>query len=873
MPGDIQFKTSQFRLPLPGVSVHLAVFTSAAARQKQLLPERGRAGASDDLKCVEANVRLSDAMIMQRIAILLAGLTVGALAAADYPVQPVLFTEVSITGGFWKPKQEINRAVTVPYALQQCEETKRIQNFELAAETLRRRAAGEKLFQNKPLTIYPFDDSDVFKAVEGAAFALSLRKDPALEARLDGYIAHMAAAQEPDGYLYTFRTMHPDSPAHDWVDRQRWLKDPILSHELYNLGHLYEAGVAHFQATGKTNLLDICLKSANLVDRDFGQGELRIAPGHQVIEMGLAKLYRVTGDQRYLKLARFFLDVRGPGKDAYNQRHLRVVDQTNAVGHAVRANYMYAGMADVAALTGDLKYQMAITKIWDNVVGKKLHLTGGVGARAAGEAYGDDYELPNNCYNETCAAIAFLMWNHRMFLLTGEARYMDVFERTLYNGFPSGVSLAGDRFFYPNPLEYDGKAVNNHGHAGRAPWFGCACCPPNVLRTLAALTGYFYAVRDDRLYVNLYAQSEARATVLGRAVKLSQSTDYPWSGVIKLTVAPVQPSTFALCLRIPGWVQGNPVPSALYTYENSAPSRWSVKVGRTRVPAELVQGFLVIRRTWKAGDVVTIDFPMPVRRVRGHVAIKATEGRVALERGPVVYCLEGVDNEGAVSDAVLPPQAVVKPLHRKDVLGGATLLQISGAQRVVRREDGQLVDRTVPLTAIPYHLWNNRGLSPMQVWLPRTPEKARVRPVASLAGSSKVSVSFHRPGMDPASINDQVMPLNATDGFAPNFNWWPHKGTLEWAQLDFARPAPVSEATVIWFDDTGSGECRVPASWRVLYQTAGGGWSPVGGVATYPVEKGQPIRVAFTPVTTSALRLEVQLPPGFSAGLYEWSVR
>src|SRR5512133_448842 len=307
---------------------------------------------------------------------LLAGLIVA--QAADYPVQPVPFTSVRITGGLWRQRQETNRLVTVPYAFQQCEETKRLLNFDLAAETMKRRAAGESSFQNKPPTIYPFDDSDVFKAVEGASYAPSLRPDPALEAKLDGYIAQFAGAQEPDGYLYTFRTMHPDSPAHDWIDPKRWLKDPVLSHELYNLGHLYEAGVAHYQATGKRNMLDICIKSANLVDHDFGGGQLRIAPGHQVIEMGLAKLYRVTGDERYLTLAKFFLDVRGPGEDPYNQRHQRVVDQAEAVGHAVRANYMYSGMADVAALTGDRSYLNAINKIWNNVASKKLHLTGGV---------------------------------------------------------------------------------------------------------------------------------------------------------------------------------------------------------------------------------------------------------------------------------------------------------------------------------------------------------------------------------------------------------------------------------------------------------------------------------------------------------------
>ena len=639
--------------------------------------------------------------------------------AADYPMQPVPFTSVHITGGFWQARQETNRQVTIPYAFQQCEDTKRLRNFELATETMKRRAAGETNFQNKPLTIYPFDDSDIYKVVEAASFALNLQKDPALEAKLDGYINEIAAAQEPDGYLYTFRTMHPDSPAHEWINQQRWLNDPVLSHELYNLGHLYEAGAAHYQATGKTNLLNVCLKSAGLVEQDFGTNKLRLAPGHQVIEMGLVKLFRATGEPRYLELAKFFLDVRGPNQDPYNQRHLRVVDQTEAVGHAVRANYMYSGMADVAALTGDQAYVNAITKIWDNVVGKKLHLTGGVGARAKGEAYGDNYELPNNCYNETCAAIAFMMWNHRMFLLTGEGKYMDVFERTLYNGFISGVSLTGNRFFYPNPLEYDGKAVNNHNHAGRAPWFGCACCPPNVMRTLAALTGYFYAVRKDELFVNLYAPGDATISLGGTKIKISQETDYPWAGPIKLKVSPEAPAKFTLNLRLPDWAQGQPMPGDLYRYDNPQPAIGSLRVNGGQFPAPPKQGYLRISREWKAGDVVDLDLPMVVRRVRGNDKIAATSGRVALERGPVVYCLEGVDNGGLVSGCVLPANAEIRSEFKADVLGGATILTIPDGQRVESHPNETVTLRKEALVAIPYALWNNRGLSPMEVWIAR----------------------------------------------------------------------------------------------------------------------------------------------------------
>jgi uncharacterized protein len=744
-------------------------------------------------------------------------------------------------------------------------------NFDLAAETMRRRAAGEKSFQNKPPTQYPFDDSDVFKAIEGAAFCLSVHPDPVVAAQVESMVKRIAAAQEPDGYLYTWRTMHPDSPAHDWIDPKRWMKDPELSHELYNLGHLYEAGVAHAQATGSSSLLDICLKSVALVQRDFGDGEPRIAPGHQVIEMGLAKLYRQTGDPRWIALAKFFIETRGTGNE-YNQNHKPVVEQTTAVGHAVRANYLYSGMADVAALSGDARYIAAITRIWENVVWKKLHLTGGCGARAAGEAYGDDYELPNRCYNETCAAVAFLFWNHRMFLLTGDAKYMDVFERSLYNGVLSGVSLSGDRFFYPNPLEYDGRAANNHGFAGRAPWFGCACCPPNVLRTIASLGGYVCAVRDDKLFVNLYGQGEATATVAGSQVKVAQVTLYPWDGLVTFQVVPDKPARFTLCLRIPGWVQGKPLPSDLYSYDDPTPAKWSVRVNGEPIVVEPQQGFVAITRLWKENDQVVLDLPMPVRRVAGHPNIGATRGLVALERGPVVYAFEGVDNEGSVFDAIMSSTASFLPEYRGQLLGGVTVLKASHAARAYRQASGEIAVKTASLTAIPYAVWANRGLTPMTVWLARDTNRVRLAPRPTLASQAKISTSFHRNDMDPSRLNDQLLPQNATDGFAPNFDFWPHKGTAEWVAYEFSSPTQVRAVTVSWFDDTGSGECRLPMSWRIVYRTAEGQWQPVTGASEYSVRKNQPVNVSFTPVTTAALRLEVKLPSNYSAGLYEWEV-
>lgn len=784
---------------------------------------------------------------------------------ADYPIQPVPFSKVKLTGGSLAIRQATNRVVTMPFALQQLETTGRLKNFDLAAEVMRRRAAGETTFQIRPPTEFPFDDSDVFKAIEGASYCLALERDPALERQLEEMIRRIAAAQEPDGYLYTWRTMHPDTPAHEWIGRQRWEKDPELSHELYNLGHLFEAGVAHYEATGSRALLEICLRSAELLWRDFHDGEPKIAPGHQGIEMGLAKLYRVTGDRRWLTLARFFLECRGQSGRAYSQDHEPVVNQSRAVGHAVRANYLYSGMADVAALLGDRAYWEAVVRIWDDVVGTKLHLTGGCGARASGEAYGEAYELPHRCYNETCAAVAFLFWSHRMFLMTGEGRYMDAFERTLYNGALSGVSLSGDRFFYPNPLEADGTYA-------RSPWFGCACCPPNILRLVASLGGYFYAVRGEELFVNLYGASRATAFVNGVPVEIEQQTDYPWSGRVRMSVRPERPVTFALQLRLPGWARGQPLPSNLYYYEDPRPAGWQVTVNGQPVSAPFTQGYLRLRREWRIGDEVGLELSMPVRRVLGHPRIAATRGQVALERGPTVYAFEGVDHEGRVFDIVLPANARVEPRFRSELLSGVTVLEITGAQRAVRAASGERTTVPARLMAIPYATWANRGPTPMTVWMAQDPAVARPAPRSTAASRARISASFARPGMSLEPVRDQLYPSDYPDGQARQFDFWPHKGTTEWIQYEFEKPMRVASVVVAWFDDTGVGECRLPESWKVLYRSADGQWQPVRTLSEYIVRKAEPVRVRFEPVTTDALRLELKLQRGFSAGLYEWEV-
>src|SRR5215470_7886885 len=656
----------------------------------------------------------------------------------DYPVKPVPFTAVHVTDGFWAPRIEINRTVTIPFAFQKDEETGRVNNFERAAAALR----GEQL-TDKKAPGYPFDDTDVYKVIEGASYALSVHPDPKLDAYIDGLIAKIAAAQEPDGYLYTARTIDPLNP-HAWAGGQRWMLESVNSHELYDLGHLYEAAAAHYLATGKRNLLDVALKSANLLADTFGPGKQTIWPGHQITEIGLVKLYRVTGDRRYLDLAKFMLDTRGPdGRQGsgrtYNQSHMKVVDQTEAAGHAVRATYMYSGMADVAALTGDPSYINAIDKIWDNVAGKKLYLTGGIGASGSGEAFGANYELPNmTAYNETCAAIGNDFWNHRLFLLHGDARYIDVMERTLYNGLISGVSLDGKLFFYPNPLESNGRHQ-------RSPWFGVACCPGNITRFMASVPGYVYAQQGDSLYVNLFVGSTADIKMdSGRTVKLTQETRYPWDGNVKMIVNPGESGDFTINVRIPGWARNEAAPTDLYRFIDKVDEPVVLKVNGKTVEYKLDKGYARLNRAWKQGDVIELRLPMPVRRVVASARVGADKGRVAIERGPIVYCAEWPDNpNGHVRNLLLSDSARLTAEFEPDLLNGIEVINGRAFSLAYDRQ-GKIVRNEQPFTAIPYYAWANRGRGEMIVWLPDNESSARPLPFPTIATASKVTASRSR---------------------------------------------------------------------------------------------------------------------------------
>ena len=787
-----------------------------------------------------------------------------AKAARDYPVQPVPFTAVHFNDAFWLPRIEINRTVTIPFAFEKCQESKRVYNFERAGAVLR----GETLEDKSPPG-YPFDDTDVYKVIEGAAYTLSVKPDPKLEAYLDSLIAKIAAAQEKDGYLYTTRTIDPANP-HRWAGKERWSREKVDSHELYNLGHLYEAAVAHYEATGKRTLLDVALRTADLLDRTFGSGKQSIWPGHEITEMGLVKLYRVTGDARYLALAKFLLDERGPG-DAegagrtYNQSHQKVVDQSEAVGHAVRATYLYSGMADVAALTGEQGYVNAMDRIWHNVVDRKLYITGGIGSTSSGEAFGLDFELPNmSAYNETCAAIGNDFWNHRLFLLHADARYIDIMERTLYNGLLSGVSLDGKSFFYPNPLE-------SAGQHQRSPWFGVACCPGNMTRFLASVPGYVYAKQGDALYVNLFVASTAEVEMDGgRKVKLVQQTRYPWDGTVRITVSPDRVGRFKVLVRVPGWARGEAMPSDLYRFADASNEAVALRVNGQPVNPAVEKGFAKIERSWKPGDVVELVLPMPVRRVVANTSVEADQGRVAIQRGPLVYTAEWPDNPGGkVRNLLLPDDVKLSTEFRPALLNG---VQVVTGKAVALAQDasGNVEKRTQDFTAIPYYAWANRGAGEMLVWIPDRETSARPQPPPTLA--SQATVTSSPAGHNPRAVNDQSEPKSSRDSTSSFFHWWPEKGSTEWIEYAFDKPSRVSEVQVYWLDDTGSGECRVPASWRVLYKD-GEEWKPVESGGPYAVEKDRYNTVSFKPVTTSGLRLEVVLQREWSAGIQEWKVQ
>jgi len=639
----------------------------------------------------------------------------------DYPIKGVDFTKVKLTDKFWLPRIKTNHTVTIPASFERCDKTGRVKNFEMAAAR-----------SGKFCTIYPFDDTDIYKTLEGASFSLSLFPDPALKKYMDSLIAIVAKAQEPDGYLYTARTINPND-VHPWSGKERWEKERELSHELYNSGHLYEAAAAHYIATGQKNLLNIALKNADLVCSVFGPApqQKKVAPGHEVVEMGLVKLYRITGNKKYLETAKFFVEQRGHynGYDAkskdpwkngsYWQDDKLVVDQTEAEGHAVRAGYLYSAVADVAALTGDKQLLNAIDKIWENEVNKKIYVQGGVGAIGDGERFGDNYELPNaTAYNETCAAIANVYFNHRMFMLHGDSKYIDVLEKSLYNGLISGVGMDGKSFFYTNAMQIKNSFTHKDMEAERSGWFPCSCCPTNVVRLIPSVPGYVYAQKDNDVYVNLFISGNADLTVNNKPVQIVQQNNYPWDGALSFSVTPKSPLAFNLLIRIPGWARNEAMPSDLYKFATTSDKKVEIKINGQPIEYTMQNGYAVLNRTWKKGDVVDVNLPMEVRRVIAKGDVKDDIGKVALQRGPIIYCAEWPDNNGKAANIIIPDNATFATEFKPDLLNGVIVLKSSVPTVVVNSDGNTVSTATKEFTAIPYYAWAHRGKGEMMIWFP-----------------------------------------------------------------------------------------------------------------------------------------------------------
>ena len=782
-----------------------------------------------------------------------------------YPITPVPFTKVKVTDSFWGQRLKASRDVTIPLAFSKCEETGRYTNFEKAANPS----------DSYEVKGYSFDDTDVYKTIEGASYSLQTYPDKKLVHYIDSVLDIVAKAQEKDGYLYTSRTMNPKHP-HEWAGDKRWSKVEDLSHEFYNLGHMVEGAVAHFQATGSRKFLDIACRYADCVCREIGTkpGQVCVVPGHQIAEMALCKLYVLTGEQRYLDQAKFFLDYRGKTtiKTEYSQSHKPVVEQDEAVGHAVRAAYMYAGMADVAALTGDKSYINAIDNIWNNIVEKKLYITGGIGATNNGEAFGKNYELPNmSAYCETCAAIGNVYVNYRLFLLHGESKYYDVLERSLYNGLISGVSLDGGGFFYPNPLE-------SMGQHQRQPWFGCACCPSNIARFIPSLPGYVYAVNKRDVYVNLFISNTSQLSVAGKGITLEQQTQYPWDGDIAIKVAANKAGQWAMKVRIPGWVRNEVVPSNLYEFTDNLRPQYNITVNGNAVNGKLTDdGYFTIDRKWKKGDVVRVHFDMDPRTVRANNNVEADRGFVAIERGPIVYCAEWPDNDFDIMGALVnqSPKMTVEDgtLHAKEKKVADYYIKVikTDAQLLSFDKQGRLNTEDVKLSLIPYYAWCHRGSGKMRVWLSQDLSSSRPEQPATLASLSKVTAST--PAASLSAVNDRLVPKDGTDRSMPYYHWWPKQGVTEWIAYEFPEASTVQSSTVYWYDDGPWGGCRVPKAWRIFFKNDNGEWQSVSGADKYPTTKGTACTVNFEPVKTKAIKIEIDLPSENSAGLFEWSVK
>lgn len=786
--------------------------------------------------------------------------------AGDAPrhrLAPVPIQQVVIDDEFWSPKLKVWREVTIPDCSAKFEKDGALTNF----DKIRDGKSGE---HGRPA----WYDGLIYEMIRGCADFLAVKRDAALEARLDGYIDRIAAAAEkdPDGYLNTWTQLK--EPTHRWGLNGG---DDNLQHDVYNAGAMVEAAVHYYRATGKTRLLQVATKLANHMTEVMGPPPKRnVVPGHSLAEEALVKLYLLfreqpelksqmpvpVDEQRYLKLVEFWIENRGnhEGRKSYGpygQDHKPVLQQETIEGHAVRATLLCAGLVAAAEVNGREDYLAAARRLWENMVQRRMYVIGGLGAVAGHEGFGPDYVLPNNGYLETCAAIGAGFFHRNMNLALGDARYADELERVLYNAVLPGVSLKGDSYFYENPLEAGPKRT-------RWAWHSCPCCPPMFLKIMGALPGYIYAQEPGAAYVNLFVGSRGTLTMNGTRVALRQTTQYPWDGEVKLTVEPEREVEFALNVRLPGWC---------------AEPKLRVN-GKTLTNVETVRGYARLQRKWRAGDVVELSLPMPVQRLKAHPKVEADIGRVALQRGPLVFCLEAADNGGHVRNLVIPPEAELSAQHRAGLLGGVTVIKgrALAFQRTAWPESLYLPcslvpgETTVEFTAIPYFANANRQPGEMEVWIAETAQQAAPLPSPTVASRATPSASHCWQSDTLSALNDQIEPAASDDTKVSRFTWWDHRGTKEWVQYDFDQPTKVSAVEVYWWDERRiNAHCRVPQSWRLLYKD-GSEWKAVPPTNDFGTKMDQYNRVIFPPITTRALRIEAQLQPEWSGGILEWRV-
>jgi hypothetical protein len=626
-------------------------------------------------------------------------------------IEPVGFAQVNVTDNFWKPKIDKVATKTLAACIYQTEVvTARLRNFEKVA-----RKKGEKhegIF---------YDDSDVFKALEAMGYSLKTHPNADMEKKCDEWIDKIAAAQQPDGYLNTFYTLN---------EIQNKYSDMSM-HEDYNAGHMIEAGVAYYNATGKRKLLDVSIRWADQFDSIFGPAKRHWVTGHQELELALVKLYKVTSNDKYLKLSDWLLSERGhryakgytwtDWKDtAYAQDLVPVKDQKEITGHAVRAMYLYTGAADVAAQTGDTGYIKAMRTVWEDVVHRNMYITGGIGSAGSNEGFSQDYDLPNEqAYCETCASVGMVFWNQRMNALTGNSTYIDVLERSLYNGALDGLSLSGDRFFYGNPLA-------SRGQHQRREWFGTACCPANIARLVASLGNYIYAKSADGIYVNLFVGSNSVVPMKNGNVSVKMETNYPWDGKINIAIDPVKKSRFKVYLRVPGWANGETATAGLYEFADFKPAAITLKINGKDIVAVVENGYMIIDREWKKGDMVEYVLPMQVNRVNAKDALKFDNNRVAVQRGPIVYCVEGADNASQAWNFIVPATVAFEVTDQLVLDEPIKALTTVVPVITVNADGSSIKSENKKITAIPYYTWANRGKNEMQVWLPTSVKDVKI---------------------------------------------------------------------------------------------------------------------------------------------------